>query len=354
LGEDRAMSKKGPQPKKEWRLERAWAVEFDDYAQGLALSPDGALVAAGTLGGAFEILRAADGVAVREHASVHGGQGVLAAEFTPKGDAIATAGEDGHVCLWDAATGDLRWRAAAGKGWVEQLAFSADGKWIAASCGKTVSVFDASGALAGKVEGHASTVTAIFWHPFRKAFFSACYGGLQELDLAGGKIARSYPYKGSLLVAAPSPDGKVLASGNQDGSMHVWFTGTTKDLEMSGYQGKIDTLAWGEGGPLLACADGPMITVWNFGGKGPAGSHPLEIQGHEGRVHGIAFRRGGTLLLSVGEEGTIHGARRDPSWGTGFVDQVDVPLRAVRATPHAEVIVAAGDEGKLFGWFAAY
>ena len=33
---------------------------------------------------------------------------------------------------------------------------------------------------------------------------------------------------------------------------------------------------------------------------------------------------------------------------------VDVPLRAVRATAHAEVIVAAGDEGRLVGWFAAY
>jgi WD40 repeat protein len=348
------MFKKAAQPKKEWRLERAWAVEFDDYAQGLALAPDGALVAAGTLGGAFEIVKVADGTVLHAHEAVHGGQGVLAAEFAPKGDAVATVGEDGHLCLWDVLSGQLRWKAPVGKGWVERLCFSADGNQIAASCGKTVAVFDAAGAPVGKVDGHASTVTAIFWHPFRKAFFTACYGGLQELDLAGGKFARSYPYKGSLLTAAPSPDGKVLASGNQDGSMHIWFTGTTKDLEMSGYQGKIDTLAWGEGGPILACADGSVITVWNFGGKGPAGTHPLEIQGHEGRVHEIAFRRGGTLLLSVGEEGTLHGARRDPSWGTGFVDQVDVPLRAVRATANAEVIVAAGDEGKLYGWHAFF
>jgi hypothetical protein len=66
------------------------------------------------------------------------------------------------------------------------------------------------------------------------------------------------------------------------------------------------------------------------------------------------MRRGGTLLIGVGDEGTIHGARRDPSWGTGFVDQVEVPLRAVRARANAETIVAAGDEGKLFGWHAFY
>ncbi len=348
------MVTKASQPKKEWRLERAWAVEFDDFVQGLAVSPDGALVAAGTMGGAFEILRMADGIAVHEHTGVHGGQGVLAAEFAPKGDAIATVGEDGHLCLWDALSGALRWKANVGKAWAEKLCWSADGKWIAASSGKTVAVFDTTGASVGKVEGHASTVSSIFWHPFRKAFFSACYGGMQELDFAAGKSARSYPYKGSLLVAAPSPDGKVLASGNQDGSMHVWFTGTTKDLEMSGYQGKIDSLAWGEGGPILACADGPLITVWNFGGKGPAGSHPIEIQGHEGRVHELLMRRGGTLLISIGDEGAIHGARRDPSWGTGFVDQVDVPLRAARAPANAETIVAAGDEGKLFGWMAYY
>lgn len=346
-----AMGTKAP---KSWRLERAWAVEFDEFAQGLALSPDGALVAAGTLGGAFEILRMSDGTAVHEHASVHGGQGVLAAEFSPRGHSIATAGEDGSLCLWDALSGALLWQRAVGKVWAERVCWSTDGKQIAVACGKTVAIYDTAGVLLGQVDGHAATVTAVFWHPFRKAFFSACYGGIQDLDVAGGKVARHYPFKGSLLTAAASPDGKILASGNQDGSMHVWFTGTTKDLEMSGYQGKIDALAWGEGGPILACADGPAITVWSFAGKGPAGSTPVEIHGHKGRIREMLLCRAGSLLLSVCDDGILHGGRREPRWATGFVDRVETPLRRMRAAANGESIVASGDEGKVYGWHAFY
>lgn len=354
LEEEMRMSKRTATPKGDWRLTRGWAVELDDYVQGLDLSADGQHVAAGTLGGELELLRAADGSVVHAYPSPHGGQGVLGAAFLPSGEALATAGEDGQIALWDVASGALRWRAPVGKGWVEQLCCSHDGTLIAASCGKTVAIFDTSGVLIGQIDGHKSAVTSLFWHPARQAFFSACFGGLHELAHRTGTVTRSYAYEGSLLTAVCSPDGRILASGNQDATMHIWYAGTTKDLAMSGYEGKIDALAFGELGPLLACADGSALLVWNFSGAGPAGTHPLEIAGHEGRIHDVLFRRGGTLLLSVGADGTLHGARRHPTWGTGFIDRVDVPLRALRSTSGGERIVAAGDEGKLFGWSASY
>ena len=71
---------------------------------------------------------------------------------------------------------------------------------------------------------------------------------------------------------------------------------------MSGYPTKVTTLAWGEGGPILATGGGHSIAIWNFSGKGPAGSRPVDLAGHRMRMTGLAF---------AGKGGVEDGARFD-------------------------------------------
>ena len=44
---------------------------------------------------------------------------------------------------------------------------------------------------------------------------------------------------------------------------------------MSGYSTKVRELSWHANSRFLATGGGPAVVVWDFSGKGPAGSKPV-------------------------------------------------------------------------------
>jgi WD40 repeat protein len=102
-----------------------------------------------------------------------------------------------------------------------------------------------------------------------------------------------------------SPDGRRLAHGNQDASVHFWDLRRRTELEMLGYQTKVRQLDWRHDGQLLATGGGEDITIWDFAGRGPAGSRPLTLQGHQRRITWLGFAPGSQRLASVAADGLV-------------------------------------------------
>jgi WD40 repeat protein len=102
-----------------------------------------------------------------------------------------------------------------------------------------------------------------------------------------------------------SPDGKVIACGSQDNSVHFWRLATGNDSEMSGYPSKPRALSWDAKSSLLATSGGEEVCVWDFAGKGPEGTRPRLLKGHGATVQELAFspRRG--MLASAAEDGGL-------------------------------------------------
>ncbi|HZS35905.1 MAG TPA: WD40 repeat domain-containing protein, partial [Polyangia bacterium] len=177
---------------------------------------------------------------------------------------------------------------------------------------------------------------------------TSCYGGLQFVEVGKADWVRELEWKGSILTAAPSPDGRFIATGNQDATVHVWETESGKDLQMNGYPFKVRELAWCEGGPLLATGGSNVITVWSFAGRGPAGKPPEELKGHEERICGLASS--GQRLVSVSEDRTLRVWQRKQSWRCARVEPAEVPLLALAVSPDGRWAAAAGEGGALAVW----
>ncbi|MBM3995006.1 MAG: WD40 repeat domain-containing protein [Planctomycetes bacterium] len=286
------------------RLTRQWRAALPDHVIALAWSPDNKHIAAAAVKGPVALLDAATGAV--QHLLPGHGFGATSLAWLDDGT-VASAGQDGRVRLWDAASGAENLSLDAGAKWVERVTVSPYGTWIASAAGRKVRLWGRDGKLLRDWPEHASTVTDIVWKPGGKELTSSAYGGVRLWSPAVDAPVREFSWKGSVLRLAWSPDGKYLATGDQDSTVHFWIAATGQDLHMFGYPMKVRELAWDRGSRFLATGGGPVVTVWDCSGKGPEGTTPLQLEGHdeEATMNALAFQKAGPLLASGGGDGKL-------------------------------------------------
>ncbi|MCU0653783.1 MAG: WD40 repeat domain-containing protein [Polyangiaceae bacterium] len=282
-------------------LPQLWSADLGDYVVRVAPLRDGAVAA--LTGGGKLVLLDPEG-RPRWQAEGHGG-GALALALCPSAPRIAVGGHDGKVHLYDLEGGQQVTTLEAGKGWVEQLAWSPDGGRIAASAGRVARVWSSQGQALLETDAHPSTITGLQWGARGVRLATCCYGGVRIWPLKAGIQAQHLAWKGSLISLAWSPDEKVVACGSQDGSVHFWRLPSGRDSEMSGYRFKPRALAWDSASSLLATSGDADICVWDFGGKGPEGTAPLQLEGHQGLCTELAFSPARALLASGGQDSGV-------------------------------------------------
>ena len=284
-------------------LRRGWSAAVDDYAiaGGWTLRGE-ALVVADAAGGVYAFNGKSGKSAWAGHRAHDGG--VLAMAIHPSGTTFATAGQDGRVLVWGVAEGRAKQAIDLGLGWVDNVAWSPDGKWLAASCSRQVRAYGADGGEAWRSDDHPSTVSAIAWSGAGE-LATACYSRVAFFDASTGKLRQKLEWKGSLVSMVLSPDGDIVACGSQDNSVHFWRRSTAQDSMMSGYPGKPSALAFDDAGTLLATGGGDRVTVWSFLGGGPEGTRPGFLDLHVQPVTTLAFARRALRLASGGRDGAV-------------------------------------------------
>jgi WD40 repeat protein len=308
-----------------------WRAALADHVAALAVCPGGDLVAAGSLGGDSVVLDAAGGAVVArlpEHPL-----GVLSLGWSAGGRRLAVGGQDGRVTVWERSGRTLQ--TVELPGWAAAVAWSPDGGFLAAAGGREVAVIRVDGTVVARYAAHPSTVTSIGWEPAGGRLVAASYGGIRWYDPRSRTDVHvdEYSWKGSILMLAVSPDGRWLASGNQDSTSKVWEIPTGEDLEMTGYPAKVERLAWDHRGYLLAVASNEVVMVWRCSGGGPEGTRPQVLESHTDRITDLGFQQRGPLLATVARDGVAavwNPSKRRP------------PLRALRV----------GEPLSCLGWVA--
>ncbi|MEN0061188.1 MAG: hypothetical protein AAGA48_03505 [Myxococcota bacterium] len=282
-------------------LRTGWSAEVGDYAIAGGWARAGrVLVVADAAGGIY-------GFDSKAGATLWQGthdEGVMAMAIHPDGETFATAGQDGRVLIWSASEGQVTKVVELGNGWVEHVAWSPDGRWLAAAISRRVHVFDAEGEEAWRSEAHPSTVSAIAWSGSQE-LATACYGRVAFFEASSGELGQKLEWKGSLVSMVLSPDGDIVACGSQDNTVHFWRRSTEQDSMMSGYPGKPSALAFDESGTLLATGGGETVLVWSFEGDGPEGTRPGVLKVHVQSITTLAFAHAGMRLASGARDGAV-------------------------------------------------
>ena len=160
----------------------------------------------------------------------------------------------------------------------------------------------------GKLLAIASSTNIRLWHmPSGRSFIDFnCF---------------KYSNNNCVLKMVFSPDSKMLASCNKDGSIkllpmphiseeenehHLFSVTRNHDHQslntLTGFEGSVNAIVFSPDGQIFAaCGDDKTIRLW----KMPDGNHLATLTGHTDSVRGVAFSPDGKILASCSKDGSI-------------------------------------------------
>jgi WD40 repeat protein/energy-coupling factor transporter ATP-binding protein EcfA2 len=280
---------------------------------------------------------------------------VWSATFSPDGQSIASAGDDGTVRLWDRQGNPIGQPFRGHKGYVHSVAFSLDGQYIVSGGGdSTVRLWDKQGNPIGQpFQGHQGEVRSVAFSPNGQYIASGGDDSTVRLwDKQGNSIGQPFQgHQGKIWSVAFSPDGRYIVSSSADNTIRLWDKqGNPRSQPFRGHQDHVFAVAFSSDGKTIASGSADnTIRLWDL--KGNAIAQPFT--GHEDYVRSVAFSPDGKYILSGSDDKTIR------LWDLKG-NQIGQPLigheyylYSVAFSPDGKTIVSSSEDGTVRLWNTA-
>jgi WD40 repeat protein len=276
---------------------------------GIAWSPDGALLAAAYADGAIWLM---DVVACKVLRVFSGhGDSALSVTFAPDGKTLASSSACKVIRFWDVATGRALRTLEGHADAVRSIAFAPDGKILASGSGdKTIRLWDVTtGQVLRILEGHADAVKSVAFSPNGQVLATASGDKTIRLwDVATGGAVRTLEGKTATVnFVAFSPDGQTLAAASGD-VVRLWDVATGDALRtLQGPSAR-------PYGKKLASATGDAFQLWHVALSRAARALGLASPGvcvafsPDGKLLGVGLAGGTVNVIADGHLWCVFGA----------------------------------------------
>ena len=299
--------------------------QLSGYMHGISFNPDGSIIAV-SLGGNKIALITRKGKLLRiidRHSDIAlAGMGITPVSFSPDGQIIASGGHDEEIWV-QTLDGRLIAVLTGHKSSINKVTFSPDGKILASgSWDNTIKLWDKDGKL-----------LKTFQHSYPKNKRES-YMNSDEVRIFQG-----------VLDIVFSPDGKMLASASEDGTIKIWQLNGKLISTISGHNNKIRSISFSPDSQMIASASSDnTIKVWKKNGELVS-----ILTGHTGAVNKVKFSPDGQMIISASNDGTIrYWSLSSNSIFTLGAD--NAKINSVSFSPNGKIIASASTDGTVKLW----
>lgn len=229
--------------------------------------------------------------------------------YHPNGATVASASGNKGLQIFDLQGRQLG--AFRHPSYVRSVAFSPDGKCLASSCERKITVWDLN---TGRERWSVTLLGELqAWRiPTRLAFSPdgttvAAGNGSRDvglLDAMTGQVrCICRGHRDTVVCTAYSPNGKFLVSGSFDHTLKVWDAATGRELKtLRGHRDWVFCAALARDGRTLASAgrEGDVI-LWDI----DSGRRLATLKAHSKEASCVTFSAQGNVLASSGVDGAV-------------------------------------------------
>ncbi|MEM7555317.1 MAG: hypothetical protein AAF378_14675 [Cyanobacteria bacterium P01_A01_bin.84] len=283
---------------------------------GVSFSPDGKILASASLDNTIRLWKHNSNLNKSNWAPYKILKGhadwVYGVAFSPDGKTLASASKDGTIRLWN-NDGKLLKILRGHQGWVNWVSFSHDGKFIAsASEDKTVKIWRRNGTLVSTLSQSRDHLTFVTFSPNGKYLAAAGHDNKiniwrrENSKTENSFIFRAYKtldkHTGTIWSLSFSPDSKQLVSAGDDNLINLWKVQNGKLLKtFKGHSDAVASVSFSPDGKLLASASyDKTLKLWNLN---PPKLSVLE--GHDDSILSVVWSPDGKILASGSIDNTI-------------------------------------------------
>jgi WD40 repeat protein len=372
------------------------------WLTGISFSPDGDMLAVGSISGSVHMLDASSGRQQRELQGHDGWVVIRGLSFSPDGELLASASLDGTVHLWSPRTGadrgmlQQRGLRLLGLTWSpnsERLATSSDmagsvAIWdvgsqevaqsaILAQGAVTTLTYSDSGGLLGSggangtvrvhiledgrevpLSGGAPTNQYIAFLSDTQLVALSDAGEVVVINLAGSTdVQQLEGLDGFALSVSVSNDRRLIAAGNERGEVILWDATSFEELRtLRGLGGPVYDLAFNSDGSQVAAvtndpAERPKVIVWDA----TTGDTRTTFSGHSGPITAIDMPSGQNWGVSSSSDRTLK------IWDAANGDEIrtiEAPAEqgwysSIAFSPDGAVLVTGSYAGEVAFWDSA-
>jgi WD40 repeat protein/transcriptional regulator with XRE-family HTH domain len=273
---------------------------------GASFSPDGQLLLTAADDGTARLWDIATGQALRIFSGHH--NAVQTATFSPDGTLVATTSNDGIARVWNLQTFPGGVQFSTHGVVIQQASFSPDGKRVVtANQDGTAQIWDAvTGQTLITLTGHMYAVKGAVFSPDGKMVLTTSDDNTARLwDAKNGKeLLRLEGHSGTVYRGVFSPDGKYIVTTSWDGTARTWDTRTGQSIVTYSKQGpgRINRVAFSpDGKTVVTSAEDGTARIWDH----LTGKDLMIFKEQTAIVTGVAFSPDGQYLLTASGDGTL-------------------------------------------------